>query len=74
MQGIHMHKPNWVHWHRPNWHTLGVHLDHVIHDPRVWAGLVLAILVGLIILMAILSDSADGTPMRPLYPMSPYMS
>ena len=74
MQRIHMHTPVWMHRHKPNWHAVGIHLEHIIHDPRFWASLVVALLLGLIILMAILSNPAGGTPMRPLYPMYPYMS
>ena len=50
MQMAHMHKPNWVHWHKPDWHAMGTRLSHVVHDPRFWAGLALAILLGAMIL------------------------
>lgn len=73
MQRMHIHTPGWMHMHRPDWHTMGIHLGHAIHDPRFWASLALAVLLGAMILAAILSQSADGTPIRPVYPTYPYM-
>ncbi len=73
MQRMHIHTPGWVHMHRPDWHTMGIHLGHAIHDPRFWASLALAVLLGAIILAAILSKSGSGTPTRPIYPTYPYM-
>jgi hypothetical protein len=72
MQMAHMHKPNWVHWHKPDWHTMGIRLEHLIHDPRFWAGLALAILLGAMILATIFSKYTGGTPMT-TYPIYPYM-
>lgn len=73
MQGIHLHTPKWVYRHKPNWHTMGIRLDHIIHDPRFWAGLALAILLGAMILATVFSRSTGGTPMTPTYPIYPYM-
>ena len=74
MQMAHMHKPDWVHWHKPNWHTLGIHLDHIVHDPRFWAALALAILLGLMILTTIFAKSqGQMTPTYP-YPVYPYVA
>jgi hypothetical protein len=73
MQMAHMHKPNWVHWHKPDWHSMGIHLGHVIHDPRFWATLALVMLFGLMIATVIFSMT-DGTPATRAYPpIYPYM-
>ena len=73
MQGMHIHRFGWVHPHKPDWHTLGIRFDHMIHDPRFWAALALAVLLGAMILATILSESTGGTPKEPIYPTYPYM-
>ena len=73
MQGIHMHTPGWVHPHKPDWHTMGTHLGHLVRDPRFWAGFALAVLLGLMVLAMVLTESSRGTAMTPIYPIYPYM-
>ena len=70
---VHWHKPEWVHWHKPDWHAVGIHLEHLIHDPRFWAGLALAILLGAMILATIFSKYGGSMPMRTTYPIYPYV-
>ena len=70
MQMAHMHKPHWVHWHKPDWHTVGTHLDHIIHDPRFWAALALVILLGAMIVAAFFTKPS-GNPVMPTYPYMP---
>ena len=72
MQRVHMHTPDWVYRHKPNWHTIGIRLEHIIHDPHFWATLALAILLGLMILTAIFTARTGETPVRPVYPGYPY--
>ena len=62
-----------LHIHTPDWHNLGIRFGHLIHDPRFWASLALIILLGLIFLAAMLSDTTGHRPMTPYYPVSPYM-
>ena len=74
MRRMHIHTLGRVHAHRPDWHAVGIHLGHVIHDPRFWAAVALAVLLGAMILAVILSKFGDsGMPMRPVYPTYPYM-
>ena len=62
-----------MHLHKPDWHAFGMHMDHLVHDPRFWAGLALIILFGMMIISAILfSGSGNGGAARPLNPMVPY--
>jgi hypothetical protein len=72
MQRLHLHKPGWIHVHKPDWHAIETRLDHLIHDPRFWAGLVLAVLFAMMILTAILTKPTPA-PMRPIPPMYPYL-
>ena len=63
-----------MHMHKPDWHTMGIHLGHVVHDPRFWAGLALAVLLGLMILATIFTQSTNGTTTMPnTYPGYPYL-
>ncbi|MBC8378038.1 MAG: hypothetical protein H8E62_02590 [Planctomycetes bacterium] len=73
MLRVHMHTPGWVHRHKPDWHTMGIRLDHLVHDPRFWAALALAILLGAMIAATILTKSIGGTPVVPTYPLYPFM-
>jgi hypothetical protein len=74
MQRLHLHKPVWIHAHKPDWHLFGVRLEHLIHDPRFWAAVALAVLLGAMIALAIFSPGTSrGTPMTPIYPYPPYM-
>lgn len=73
MQGLHMHTPNWVHWHKPDWHAMGIRVGRIVHDPRFWAALALAVLFGLMIVTMIFSKTS-GTPTTIPYPPTyPYM-
>lgn len=73
MQRIHLHKPQWIHGHKLDWHLLGTRMEHLIHDPRFWAGLALGILFILMILTVIFAKPIEGrpSPFVPTYP--PYM-
>jgi len=62
-----------MHIHKPQWHTLGMHLEHLIHDPRFWAVVAMVILFGLMILMVTMSSPHTVAGPRPMYPMYPYM-
>ena len=68
----HMHMPAWMHWHKPNWHTMGFRLGHLVHDPRFWATVALAVLLTLMILTAIFTESQSTTPVPRPYPIYPY--
>ena len=68
----HMHMPGWMHLHRPNWHAIGMRLDHLVHDPRFWAALALAVLLTLMILVTIFAKSEGGTTMPHTFPIYPY--
>lgn len=66
MQGLHIHTPDWHDW--------GVRFGHLIHDRRFWVSIALVILLGLMILAVILTDTSPGQrSFNPIYPMSPYM-
>lgn len=67
MQRIHLHLPGWMHGHH-----FAEHLSHIIHDPRFWAGLALAVLFILMILTTIFSKGGQPAP-RPAYPLYPYL-
>ena len=69
MQKIHLHRPGWMH--KPDWHTMGTHLEHIIHDPRFWAAIALAILLGLMILTTIFSEPGTYSGHTPIYPYLP---
>lgn len=72
MQRMHIHRPNWMHLHKPDWHTVGVRLDHLVHDPRFWAAVALAVLLGMMIMTMILSGGGSSGPYRtPIYPYMP---
>lgn len=75
MQRTHMHKPGWMHLHKPDWHTMGLRLDHLIHDPRFWCGLALLVLFVLMIVTAILTEPIAPTTLpshpSPIYPYLP---
>lgn len=71
MLNVHMHTPDWVQRHKPDWHAVRVGVDHLVHDPRFWAALALAVLAGVIIAVMILTKSAGGKPVMPTYPMFP---
>jgi hypothetical protein len=73
MTKVRMHTPEWLHRHKPNWHTMGPRLDHVIHDPRFWATLALAILLTLIIITMIFSKPVSGTNRVPFYSIYHYL-
>lgn len=63
-----------THIHKPDWYKLGVRFDHLIHDPRFWAGIALAVLLGLVVLGAIFGASrgeATGPYTFPVYPYTP---
>lgn len=75
MRKLHMHTPGWMrHIHKPDWHTVGLHLDHLIHDPRFWAALALAVLLALMVLTTIFAGSggySDDSGHTPIYPYMP---
>ena len=74
MQRLHLHKPVWIHAHKPDWHLFGIRMERLIHDPRFWAAVALAVLLGAMIALAIFSPGTSrGTPMTPIYPYPPYM-
>lgn len=62
-----------MHTYKPQWHTVRLHLEHLIQDPRFWAVVALVILFGLMILMITLSSSGMIAVPRPMYPVYPYM-
>lgn len=72
MQKMHIHMPNRMHMHKPSWHTMGIHLEHLIRDPRFWATLALVILFSLMILATILTKGVEGVSTRITYPYNPY--
>ncbi|MBC8378024.1 MAG: hypothetical protein H8E62_02505 [Planctomycetes bacterium] len=71
MRHIHLHTPDWTHG--PQWHTIQLHLQHLIHDPRFWAGVALAVLVGAMLLTLIQSKSGRVPDTGPLYPSNPFL-
>jgi len=60
-----------IHVHKINWHTFGVHLVHLVHDSRFWACVALAVLLGVIVLMTIMTTSGNINS-RPVFPAYPY--
>ena len=68
MQRMHIHTFGWMHPHRSDWHILGVRLEHIVHDPRFWAGVTLAILFGLMVLAMIFTKPGSGATMPTSYP------
>ncbi|MEN8127680.1 MAG: hypothetical protein ABFR90_07725 [Planctomycetota bacterium] len=69
----HMHMPGWMHFHKPDWHVVGMRMDHLVHDPRFWAAVALAVLLGLMILTTILAEPGSGeTSMPQTFPIYPY--
>ncbi len=66
----------WVsHIHMPRGH-LGVRMDHLVHDDRFWAMVVIAALLiafaAIVIWAGTTIESTPGTqPIRPLYPYMP---
>lgn len=71
MQKMHLHLPGRMHMHRPNWHTVRVHLNELVHDPRFWAALALVVLFGLMILSTFLS-AGSSTRTETMNPFNPY--
>ena len=63
---------NRIHVHKVNWHEFGVHLGHMVHDPRFWATVALATLLGVIVLMAIMTKSTGNIGSSPVFPTYPY--
>ena len=61
-----------LHVHKVNWHEFGVHFGHMVHDPRFWAAVALATLLGLMILVTIMSKSTSNTDSGPVFPTYPY--
>ena len=71
MRHIHLHTPDWTH--RPGWHTIGERMDHLVRDPRFWAGVALAVLVGLMLLTVALSEPGTNPGSGPVYPSYPFI-
>lgn len=63
---------NTLHLHKLNWHEVGLRFEHLVHDPRFWAGVALATILALMLLMAILSQSVGDGSYRNTMPMHPY--
>lgn len=61
-----------MHLHKPNWRTIGIRLEHLIHDPRFWAIIALGILFILMILTSIYSKGGQEM-IIPIGPMNPYI-
>lgn len=62
-----------MHLHKPNWHIVGLRMEHLLHDPRFWAAIALAILFALMIITAVYTETGEGTTTSPIAPMYPYM-
>lgn len=62
-----------THIHKPDWYRMGVWFDHLVHDPRFWAGIALAVLLALIVLGVILGTLGQGSG-RETFPNYPYGS
>lgn len=75
MQRLHLHTAGWTHMHKPDWHLFAARLDHMIHDPRFWAVLVLVALFAAMIALAFVSRSGiiTNAPFAPIYPYGPYI-
>jgi hypothetical protein len=61
-----------IHMHKPDWYKLGVRFDHLIHDPRFWVGIALAVLLGLMVLGVIFGTPGGGTTRPHYFPVYPY--
>ncbi len=61
-----------AHIYKPDWYKMGVRFDHLIHDPRFWAAVAVAVLVALIVLGAIFGSSRGGVPSPHSLPVYPY--
>ena len=74
MQRVHLHRLGWIYIHKPEWHLFEMRLEHMVHDPRFWAAVALAVILGGMIALAILS-SGTGTdaPLAPFFPYPPYL-
>jgi hypothetical protein len=73
MEKHNLNMPGWMHLHKPDWYKLGVRFDHLIHDPRFWAVLALAVLLILMILTSIYAKPVGPSenPVHPIYPYFP---
>jgi hypothetical protein len=62
-----------THIHKPDWYKMGVRFEHLVHDPRFWVGIALAVLLGLMALGAIFGNSDSGRAISPhTFPVYPY--
>lgn len=63
-----------THIHKPDWYKMGVRFDHLIHDPRFWVAVVVAVLLGVMVLMALWGLPDSGRPISPhTFPVYPYV-
>ena len=75
MERHNLHLPAWTHLHKPNWYELGARFDHLIHDPRFWAVVALAVLaiLGIVTVMFTEPTATTTNPMSPGLPVYPYI-
>ena len=62
-----------MHIHKPDWYKMGVRFDHLIHDPRFWVGIALAVLLIVMALGVIFGVPRGGGTTAPYtFPVYPY--
>lgn len=66
MRTLHIH--DFVgHMHWPHWRQMQPRIKDIVTQPIFWAIVVMALLIGLLILLALFSDT-EGVPGYPNYP------
>lgn len=69
-----MHKIHISHWHGPDWHTLKMRLRELVHDPRFWAGVLVAGVLLLALIVGFLIEPGQTGRLEPFgYPLYPYL-
>jgi len=71
----HLSVKSWIHGiHMPKKHGVAMSMAHLVHNDRFWALVALAVLIGLVLTVALLTGYREGTgpemvPMYPFYPI-----